>query len=250
MPCAPERDEITAAQGRLASEQSRVQLAAERARQTQGWHDERRRGLAKDLAALDVREAELTAALTDLTGKLAAQEAELETARRGLAALASDDLLAELARLRAEAAVSAGQLQSHQGRVAELGAMQRERVREITGKEARFETLAGQQAEANQVLRAQGSIAGNLAEELAALSAQIDPAEARVAELEMQQRQTENQERDLRDQLRHAQMRQSQADLAAQRRARRVGPSARRDREGSRVGGADPGRGGRGDGRR
>ena len=35
----------------------------------------------------------------------------------------------------------------------------------------------------------------------------------------MQQRQTENQERDLRGQLRHAEMRQSQADLAAQRRA-------------------------------
>ena len=78
--------------------------------------------------------------------------------------------------------------------------------------------LAGQQAEANQVLQAQGSIAGDLAEQLAALSAQIDPAEARVAELEMQQRQTEDQERVLRDQLRHAQMRQSQADLAAQRR--------------------------------
>jgi len=211
------RDELTATQSRLASEQSRSQLAVERARQTQAWHEERRRALSKEAAALDAREAELNAAIADLAVKLDAQQATVDAARRQLTALAADDLIADLARLRAEAAVSAGQLHSYQARVAELNLAQRERENELNARERRLAALAAQQAEASQVIEAQGGIAGTFAEEIAALSARIDPAEARVAQLEALQRQAEGQERNLREQLRHAQMRQSQADLALQR---------------------------------
>jgi chromosome segregation protein len=211
------REATAAEQSRVTAEQGRAGLAIDRARQTQAFHEERRRGLAKELAGLDARERELKIAIADLDARLTAQETQVEAARRGLAALAADDLVGELARLRAEAAVSAGQLQSYQGRVAELAAAQRARAAEIAAKTTRLETLAAHQVEASQVIAAQEAIASRLAREIAALAARIDPAEARVAELEAQQRQLETAERNLREQLRHGQMRQSQADLAHQR---------------------------------
>ncbi len=121
-----QRDELTAAQGRLSAEQNRVQLAAERARQTQTWHEEQRRNLAKELAGLADREAGLKTAIAELTERLAQQEARVEAARREVAELSADDWVAELARLRAESAVSAGQLQGLQARC-EYGTAQADR---------------------------------------------------------------------------------------------------------------------------
>ncbi len=212
-----QRDELTAAQSRLSAEQNRVQLAAERARQTQAWHEEQRRNLAKELAGLADREAGLKTTIAELTERLAQQEARVEAARREVAELSADDWVAELARLRAESAVSAGQLQGLQARVRELNAAQAGRQREITAKQARVEALAGQQAEANRVIAGHSAAADKLAAEIAALNAQIEPAEARLAQIEVQQRRAEEREAALREQLRHAQMRKSQADLAAQR---------------------------------
>jgi chromosome segregation protein len=211
------REGLASEQSRLTAEQGRVALAGDRARQTQVFHEERRRGLAKDLAGLELRERELTVVIEDLSARLAAQEAEVETARRGLVALAAVDLVGELARLRAEAAVSAGQLQSYQSRVTELATAQQARTAEVAAKTSRLAALAANQAEASRIIEAQEAIAGRLARQIAALSANIDPAEARVAELEAQQRQLETTERNLREQLRHGQMRQSQADLTHQR---------------------------------
>ncbi len=211
------RERIASEQSRVTAEQGRVGLAGDRARQTQAFHEERRRGLAKDLAGLEARERELKVAVEDLSARLAAQEADVETARRGLAALAADDLVGELARLRAEAAVSAGQLQSYQSRVAELASAQQARAAEIAAKTARLASLAANQAEAARIIEAQEAVASRLARQIAALAANIDPAEARVAELEAQQRQLETTERNLREQLRHGQMRQSQSDLTHQR---------------------------------
>ncbi|OQA42010.1 MAG: Chromosome partition protein Smc [Chloroflexi bacterium ADurb.Bin325] len=212
-----QRDELAAAQGRLSAEQNRVQLAAERARQTQTWHEEQRRNLARELAGLADREAALKTAIEELTERLARQEERVEVARREAAELAADDWVAELARLRAEAAVSAGQLQGLQARVRELSATQAERQREIAAKRARVAALNEQQAGANRVIGEHGAAADKLAAEIAALSAQIEPAEARLAQIEVQQRRAEEHEALLREQLRHAQMRKSQADLAAQR---------------------------------
>jgi chromosome segregation protein len=141
----------------------------------------------------------------------------VEAARREVAELSADDWVTELARLRAESAVSAGQLQGLQARVRELRTAEGDRQREIAGKQARVEALTEQQAEANRVIAEHSGAADKLAAEIAALNAQIEPAEARLAQIEVQQRQGEEREALLREQLRHAQMRKSQADLAAQR---------------------------------
>ncbi|MDQ1300187.1 MAG: chromosome segregation protein [Chloroflexota bacterium] len=212
-----QRDELSASQQRLTAERNRLSLAADRARQTIAWHQERLGQVRKEIAGLDQAEATLGAAISSLTDQLAGQEAAVEATRRALAGLATDDLLNELARLRAEAAVSAGQLQSQQTRVAEIVALQRQRASEIATKEARLKTLGEQQTHAGQDVGVHDQKAGTLAAEIAALSALIDPAETRLARLEQEQRAGEGQERSLREQLRHTQMRQSQAELAVQR---------------------------------
>ena len=107
------RDELNAQQQKLSAERSRLSLAADRARQTATWHQERLGQVRGELAGLDKTESGLHTAITTLTDQLAAQDEALEVGRRDLAVLATDDHVNELARLRAEAAVSAGQLQSH-----------------------------------------------------------------------------------------------------------------------------------------
>jgi len=212
-----QREKLTVDKEHLAAEENRLALAADRARQTRSWHDERRRQVEQELAELGGRETTLHAAVVALTEQIASQEAAAVDARRDLASLATDDFVSEIARLRAEAALSAGQLQSYQARVDELRASQRARNAEITTKQARIETLTAQQAEAGRAISEQGMASQGLTGEITVLAAQIDPAEARLAEIERDQRAAEAQERTLRDQLRHAQMRQSQAELALQR---------------------------------
>ena len=212
-----QREELSATQAHLTAEVSKAQLAAERARQTVTWHEERRKELVRDIEELDRREKDLATSVSDLTGQLEQRESAVEAARARLNELTVDDFLAELARIKAEAAVSAGQLRSREDRVRELAQARTSREQEIAAKVARKASLAGQQAEANQAIDAQSAVAQSLATEIAALAGQIEPAEARLAELEAQTRQSEAQERALREQLRLAQARQNQADLAAQR---------------------------------
>ena len=98
-----------------------------------------------------------------------------------------------------------------------LRAQQRQRANEITTKETRLKTLGEQQALAGQDVAVHQQKATALTTEIAALTALIDPAEAHLARIEQAQRAAESEERGLREQLRHAQMRQSQAELAFQR---------------------------------
>ena len=212
-----QREELNASQTRLNSDLSRAQLAAEHARQTVAWHEERRKGLEREAGDLNRREEELKTSVSDLVGQLEQRESAVEAARRHLNELTADDFMAELARIKAEAAVSAGQLRSLEDRVRELQQARTSREQEIAAKTARQASLAAQQAQANQAIDAQSAVAQSLATEIAALAAQIEPAEARLAQLEAHARQSEAEERTLREQLRLAQARQNQADLTAQR---------------------------------
>ena len=211
------REEVAVSRQHLLAEQNRAQLAAERAQQTRAWHVDRRRQIEQELSGLDARETELNAAVSRLTDQIEQHAAQLETLRRELATLATDDLVAELARLRAEAAVSAGQLRSYQARVEEIKALQQERTAEIDAKKQRIEALSAGQVETGQIIEQQRATGQALATEINALAEKIDPAERRLAQLEQEQRAAEAQERALREQLRHAQRHQSQAELALQR---------------------------------
>jgi len=212
-----QREELSANHAHINAEISKVQLSVERSRQTVTWHEERRKELARESQDLDQREKDLAAAISDLSGQLEQRELAVKAAQTRLNELTADDLLAELARIKAEAAVSAGQLRSREDRVRELTQAKASREQEIRVKITRKDLLAAQQAEANQAIDAQSVVAQSLAAEIAALAGRIEPAETRLAELEAQTRQSEAQERALREQLRLAQARQNQADLAAQR---------------------------------
>lgn len=212
-----QREELSANQARLNAEIAKAQLSAERARQTVTWHEERRKGLTREIEDLNRREKDLATSISDLTGQLEQRESAVEAARARLNELTADDFLAELARIKAEAAVSAGQLRSREDRVSELAQARTSREQEMRAKIARKDLLAAQQAEANQAIDAQSTVAQSLAAEIAALAGRIEPAEARLAELEAHARRSDAQERSRREQLRLAQARQNQADLAAQR---------------------------------
>jgi chromosome segregation protein len=212
-----QRDELAGCQARLTAEGNRLHLAADRARQTRAWHERQRTQLEKEAAGLDNRENELKAEITRLNEQITAGEAAVDAARRRLTELAADDLLAELAQLRAEAAVSAGQQQSQQARVNELTALQQRRGAEIAAKEHRLDALRQQQAEASQNIGDQALVARELAGEIGRYASLIEPAEARLAQLEQERRAAEEHAHGLQEALRGAQMRQSQADLAAQR---------------------------------
>ena len=209
--------ELSAATERLAGERNRLDLEAERARQKAGWHDERGSVAAKELEQLDGREAGLQNDIQALTGRLGQAAGEAVAARKELAQLDTDDLVAALARVRSQAETSAAQRQSYRSRAAELQRVQEQRTADIRTKEQRIATLSQQQAAAQLAIGEHGQQTQKLAGEIGILSAQIDPAEARQAQIEREQRDAEARERALRDQLRHSQMRQSQAELALQR---------------------------------
>jgi chromosome segregation protein len=196
---------------------SKVQLAVERAQQTIGWHQERRSGLERERGDLDRRESELRDSLAQLTAKQGERETAAEEARRRLNELALDDAVGELARIKAEAAVSAGQLRSLETRLRELTQSQANREGEITQRTARQAALAEQVVEATRVIEGQTAAGQELAGRLAALAGQIEPAEARLAALETETRAAEVRERQLREEHRVAQARQNQADLTVQR---------------------------------
>jgi chromosome segregation protein len=211
------RDEIAARRDRLNGEANRWGLACERGRQAVAWHEERRKQIAIESGGLAGREAETKTALAAQADQVARREAELAAARRGLLELATDALVADLARARAEAAARADQLQNYAARVTELRSRQQQREAELATKTARLATLKAQAAEAETATAQHSAASEGLMQTIAALDAAIAPAEARLAELEREARDAEAQERGLREQLRLAQMRQSQADLALQR---------------------------------
>jgi chromosome segregation protein len=209
--------ELSAAAERRAGERNRLELEAERARQKAGSHNERGSQAARELEQLDGRETDLQKDLQALTGRLGQAAGEAAAARKDLSQLETDDLVAALARVRSQAETSAVQRQSYRSRVTELQRVQEQRATDIRMKEQRVVTLSQHQSEARRAIGEHGQLTQKLAGEIAVLSAQIDPAEARQAQIEKEQREAEARERTLREQLRHSQMRQSQAELALQR---------------------------------
>jgi chromosome segregation protein len=212
-----QQGEIRANRERLAAERNRLHLALERAHQNAAWHNQQRTQASRELAELTSRQAELETTMSGLADKTAAQEAAVESARRALAVLETDQAVAELARQRAQAEISARQRERYAARVDELAAAQRQRRAELAAKEERIRGLSAQQAEASQVITRQSGVNGGLVEEIAVLTRQIEPAEARLAQIEGLQRADEARERNLREHLRLTQLHQNQAELALQR---------------------------------
>jgi chromosome segregation protein len=212
-------DEMAASRERLLAESNRLQLAFERARQTHMWHEQRRQEAEQEFLGLDSGKTVLISAIADLTAGVSRQETILQDIRRELAdrQLEVDGLAGELAQLRAETAVSARQIQDYRTRCDDLSALKHARNTDIAAKEKRVASLSTQLHETSQVISEQRAIGEDLADRINALTNKIEPAEARLAQIEREHREAEAQLQTLQEQLRHAQMRQSQGELAVQR---------------------------------
>jgi chromosome segregation protein len=212
-----ERGQLTGQRDRLRAEQQRLQLAVERASQARAWHEARQGDVARELGELEGREAETHATLAELDAQIrAAEDAEL-AAQRELSSLPTDELLAELARLRGEATISDSQRRSYQTRVEELVAQQQQRARELAAREEKMRSLAARSLEASQFIAEQEEMNRALSAEVSQLAEKIEPAEARLAEIEREQRSGEALEQSMREELRRLKMRSTQAELAQQR---------------------------------
>ena len=217
-----ERDEKSRSHQSLSAEKNRLQLATERGKQALVWHAERRSQILREVAELEVKEAQYLSAMGELSARLEREQAGVESARRGLAELALDDLVAEQARMRAEADTSAARVRNAQARVSESIALQQQRTADIAAKQKRLDALIAQQAVTTQFCDEESAGSQELASQITALAEQIDPAEARLAELEHELKTAESEERAARERLRQAQLRQSQAELTLQRAADEV----------------------------
>jgi chromosome segregation protein len=176
-----------------------------------------RHDMAGELAALEERELQARATMSALEGRIKTAELAEQTARRELASLPTEDLLAELARLRGEATVSAGQRRSYLAMVDQLRSQQEQRASEVADRAKQVRSLAVRSLEALQSIAEQEAANRALGAQVSELAARIDPAEARLAEIEREQHADEGVEQSMREELRRLQMRSSQAELALQR---------------------------------
>jgi chromosome segregation protein len=211
------RGQLTGQLERLRSQQQGVQLALERSVQTRAWHEARQRDVVLELTDLEEREAKSRGAMSDLDTQIAAAEIAEQAVQRELASLPTEELMAELARLRGEATVSAGQRRSYRARVDELTAQQQQRAGEVAAKKEKVRALAALSSEASRSIAELDAANESLTAQVGKLAGRIEPTEARLAEIEREQRAAESQEQSIREETRRVQMRHSQAELALQR---------------------------------
>jgi chromosome segregation protein len=202
---------------RLRVEQQQAQLGLERSLQTRAWHEARQLDIARELAEIEERESQTLAAMSEFEKRIETAARAEQAAQQELAALPTEDLLAELARLRGEATASAAQRRSLQAMVDELKSQQKQRENEVSAREEKLRLLATRGMEARRSIAEQEATNQVLVAQVRELAARIDPAEARLVEIEREQRAAEAREQTLREELRRAQMRSSQAELALQR---------------------------------
>ena len=230
---AARADAADRAAGRRAN---RLQLAAERARQNAAWHAERAgrqpRSWPNWTAARPSCRTSIAGADRPSWLQAAGGSRGSRAARAGRSSTPTT-WWPTLARLRAEAEVSAAQRQSYQHRVAELQPGARAAHGRICRtKEQRIAALsqpAGRGATGDRP--STGSRPSKLAAEIASLSRADRPGRSPPGADRAGAARRRAQERALREQLRQAQMRQSQAELALQRAQDEPDPPARRDRE-------------------
>jgi chromosome segregation protein len=202
-------------QARQAVEDLRRRL--DRAQQTADWQAGRLRETEAELARLAEQEMALQARLAALVREQQDGEEALAIAQREVESAGVDDLLSQLADLRAHAAEALGHLRS-QRTLQENQSRGLQSVRDqIKAKEQRIQEL---EAEAEQLARRIQELDG-LEDELGAkigeLRARIDPAEAELARLERQQAVQEEDERAYQAVLRREESAWNRVQLQRQR---------------------------------
>ncbi|MBI3958340.1 MAG: chromosome segregation protein SMC, partial [Chloroflexi bacterium] len=228
------RQALAAAQSRLAASRaqaetarqatSQAQQAQERARlqhaqaqERAAWQQKRSHQMDSERSRLDEQETTLAQELAAFVERESQLAVELQTAEAAAGAASVDDLLRQLADLRAVAAESQGHLRNRQ---AALDAIRRSSETLKSQVDSKSQRLAGlvQEMEKLDGETGEGSAAeARLTEQMAALQAEIAPAEAELAQLHSRQVQTESEERRLQQLLRQDESQSNAAQLKLQR---------------------------------
>ncbi len=154
-----------------------------------------------EIAAIDQQNAGLQAEETQLHDEVTAQQAALAQLETQLAGLSAEELAAQLTALQAEAAISE-QLQRSQTQVVSSYRSGLEQMRgQLQSRLNRAQQIEQEQIAIEQQLAEGRQREAALHDQLGALTAQIDPAEARGRDLEAEQHRLESEERAARHRL-------------------------------------------------
>ena len=198
-------------------QESRTQ-AQERAE----WQEKRSSQMADESSRLDEQETTVTQELADFATRESQLVAELRAAQEAASAASVDDLLRQLADLRALAAESQGHLRNCQ---ASLDALRRSSEAVKSQSDSKSSRLAGLVQEVEKLdgeTHERSAMDARLAGQIAALQAEIAPAESELAQIHTRQIQTESEERRLQQLLRQDETQYNAAHLRLQRSDDRV----------------------------
>jgi len=189
----------------------------DRAEQTTQWQRERSTQTETELGKLVEQEGVLEAGLAELIQRLTVAEGALAQAEQAIAAAGVDQLLQQLADLRAAAAEAQGHLRSQQTLRENQARTLQSTLSQIENRQQRVAQLSGEitvlDGEVAQ-LRIQENALG---QKLAALRTRIEPLEAKLAQWTEKQTAQEDIERQQQKQLRVYEQEWNSAQLALQR---------------------------------
>ena len=228
------RQALAAAQNRLAESRVQAESARQQASQTQQaqerarlqyaqaqeraeWQQKRSSQMAAEGSRLDEQEATVAQELADFAHRERQLIGDLQAAEEAASAASVDDLLRQLADLRAVAAESQGHLRNRQ---ASLDALRRssETVKsQIDSKSSRLAGLVQEMEALDGETGERAEAEARLSGQMVALQAEIGPLESEVAQLHTRQIQMESEERRLQQLLRQDETQYNAAQLKLQR---------------------------------
>lgn len=202
-------------QSQQALERAGLQLT--QAQERAAWQQKRSSQLAAEADRLDQQETTLRQEMADFTEREGQLAGELRAADEAASTANVDDLLRQLADLRAAAAESQGHLRNQQSA---LDAARRsgEAVKsQADSRSQRLDTLNGEIEKLAGETASRAATEAQFAEQMAALQAEIGPAQSELAQLQTRQIQSESEERRMQQLLRQDETQYNAAQLKLQR---------------------------------
>lgn len=204
-----------AGQSQQAVERARLQLSQSQERAA--WQQKRSTQLAAEAERLDQQEATLCQEMADFTEREGELAGELRAADQAASAANVDDLLRQLADLRAAAAESQGHLRNQQA-VLDAARRSGETMKsQSDSRSQRLETLNKEIEKLESETASRAATEAQFSEQMAALQAEIDPAQGELAQLQTRQIQSESEERRMQQLLRQDETQYNAAQLKLQR---------------------------------
>ena len=170
-----------------------------------------------EIASIDDRDLNLHAEERHLHADLAQHSESITQFEAQVAQLPLEELTAQVTALQAEAAVSEQLRRSQANVVASYQTALQQLRAQLQGRAGRLQHIANErQSIEMQLLELRGKD-GGMAEQIAALATQIDPAQAALRELEVEQNRLETDERSARNRLSELETQNNQAIIEVTR---------------------------------